>query len=123
MIYPGWPYAAKAVIQHDFDAAHLYIYLTFNYVMNQLLKPSLTKWHVFAATIEQTVSSTIWLDAYTLQLICPPIIGGNPRIECSYDGPGPTVWNPGDPSRETLETTFAKQWEPWIKILSLDITT
>jgi hypothetical protein len=44
--YPGWPNAAKAVIEHEFVGSSLMLYLTFPEAMNQTVKPVNTKFHV-----------------------------------------------------------------------------
>jgi hypothetical protein len=123
VIYPGWPYAAKAVIEHDYTFGTLNIWLTFPEAMNQLVKPDDTKWHMHIVDLLFDIDSSAWQDKYTLLLTDtgqeqPP---GNLLI--SYDGPGPETWSPTDPARKTLETISGKQWEPFGPILSIDITT
>jgi hypothetical protein len=119
----GWPYAAKAAIQHEFDTDHLNVWLTFRFTMNQLVKPANSKWHVYADSVEKAVTVSAWQDAYTLLLTVPDVGSQPARVLVEYDGPGPETWAANDPNRETLEITWTKQWEPWGPILSLDITT
>jgi hypothetical protein len=121
--YPGWPYAAKPVIQHEFDTDHLNVWLTFDQQMNQNVKPDIDKWHVFVDTIEKTVSAANWEDHYTLVLTVTSISSLPDRVTVTYDGPGPDIYDPSDPAREELETTTQKQWDGWSLILSLDVTT
>lgn len=118
-----WPYAAKAVIQHEFDTDHLNIWLTFRFSMNQTVKPANTKWIVTIDSVVKDVTASAWQDAYTLLLTVPDIVSQPNRVLVKYDGPGPETWSPDDPDRETLEISWQKQYEPWGDILSLDITT
>jgi hypothetical protein len=121
--FPGWPYAAKGVVQHEFDTDHLNIWLTFTFPMNQTVMPDLSKWVVKCDGIEKTVTSSVWQDAFTLLLIVPEVSADPNRVLLAYKGPGPEVWLASDPARKTLEIMWQKQWEPWGPILSLDITT
>jgi hypothetical protein len=121
--FPGWAYAAKAIIEHEFDTDHLNVWLTFQYPMNQTVKPADSKWIVKVDGVEKLISSSAWQDAYTLLLTIPDIASLPDRVLVEYAGPGPTTWAPDDPLRETLEISWQKQWEPWGPILSLDITT
>lgn len=123
MFYPGWPYSAKAVIQHEFDTDHLNIWLTFYFSMNQKVKPDDTKWIITVDDIVEPVSISVWQDAYTLLLTVPDIATPPARVLVKYEGPGPVVYDPTDPDRKTLEISYHKQWEAWGGILSLDITT
>jgi hypothetical protein len=120
---PGWPYAAKAVVQHEFDIDHLNIWLTFPFPMNQTVKPADDKYTITVDTIVKPVSLSTWQDACTLLLTVPDISANPDRVLVSYAGPGPEVWLPNDPLRKTLEICWQKQWEPWTSILSMDIGT
>jgi len=118
-----WPYAAKALIQHEFDTDHLNLWLTFPYPMNQLVMPDVSKWLCHADSVLCPVFSAAWQDSFTLLLNVPNISFHPERVLLAYDGPGPDVWNNEDPLRETLEMTCHKQYEPWGSILSLDVTS
>jgi len=109
---PGWPYAAKAVIQHEFDTDHLNIWLTFRFAMDQLVKPPDGLWIVKVDGVEKAVSASAWQDAYTLLLTVPDVLALPDRVLVEYTGPN-----------ENLRITWHKQWELWGPILSLDITT
>lgn len=121
--YLPWPYAAKPVIQHEFDIDHLNLWLTFQLPMNQNVMPDLSKWTAYLDTVAKTISASAWQDAYTLLLTVSDIGSLPDRVLLKYDGPGPDVWLPNDPTRKTLEISYHKQNEPFGPILSLDITT
>lgn len=119
----GWPYAAKAVIQHEFDTDHLNIWITFRNAMRLSSaplavppvydrKPPNEKWIVYADGVLKAVSDSAWQDAWTLLLTVPDIASLPDRVLVRYDGPD-----------ELLEISWHKQWEPWGAILSLDVTT
>jgi hypothetical protein len=123
LIFPGWPYACKAVVEHEWDTDHLNIWVTFPFPMNQLVKPANSKWTAIVDTVEKEISLSGWIDAETLLLTVSAINSAPSRVLVEYAGPGPEVWRPDDPNRETLEILWQKQWEPWGPILSLDLTT
>lgn len=110
--YPGWPYAAKAVIQYNFDGVDTFYYwLTFPDAMDMTVKPADGK---FVATdgIDIYYSAhAAWSDAHTLTF-STPAEGYPADLLIKYDGPSPN-----------LRTAQGKQWEPWGYILGLDITT
>ncbi len=110
--YLPWPYAAKAIIQHEFDTDHLNIWLTFRFTMDQTVKPANDKWIVTVDGAPKPVSISAWQDAHTLLLTVPDIGSRPSRMLLEYLGPDPN-----------LRITWRKQWEPWGPILSLDITT
>ncbi|MBA7477996.1 hypothetical protein ES707_13411 [subsurface metagenome] len=122
-LYLPWPYAAKAVIQHEFDTDHLNIWVTFRFAMDiETIPPGETEpvpvkppnelWLVKADDALKPVSASAWQDAWTL-LLTVPDIGANPdRVLVEYDGPN-----------ENLRISWHKQWEPWGPILSLDISS
>jgi hypothetical protein len=123
ILIAGWPYAAKAVIQHEFWTDHLNIWLTFFFPMNQTVKPADTKWIVKCDNVEKPVSSSAWQDAWTLLLTVPNVSSNPDRVLVEYEGPGPETYDPTDPTRQTLEISWQKQWEGWGPILSMDIGT
>ena len=118
-----WPYAAKAIIQHEFDTDHLNIWMTFPFAMDITyipdgetepvpLKPPDELWIVKADTIEKPVSNSEWVDQWTMFLTVPNIVSNPARLTVRYDGPN-----------SSLRISWQKQWEPWGPILSLDIAT
>ena len=75
----GWPYAAKAIIQHEFDTDHLNVWLTFSLPMrlssNPLAtpevydyKPTDDKWIVTVDGVVKAVVSSAWQDFFTMLL-------------------------------------------------------
>lgn len=110
--YPGWPYAAKAVIQHEFVSDHLNVWITFSFSMKQTVKPANNLWIVSVDDVVLPVSSSTWQDAWTMLLVVPDVLALPFRVLVAYDGPD-----------SSLVISWLKQWEPWGPILSLDITT
>lgn len=109
--YPGWPYAAKAIVQYDFQAPDQFvIYLTFPLAMNTNLLPSASLFVVKDDGGPVEASLIEWIDAFTLQLISNTE-SGEGRVFVRYDGPS-----------QNLKTTSGKQWEPWGYILGLNVT-
>lgn len=116
------PYAAKAIIEHEFDVDHLNIFVTFRFAMETTLDPlaepvvhdvmpPLDLWLCEVDGIEKAVTDSVWKDAFTL-LLTVPNIGVYPnRVTLEYNGPN-----------EDLRITWEKQWEPWGVILSKDIS-
>jgi hypothetical protein len=122
-MYPGWPYAAKAVIEHEFDTDHLNIWLTFAFAMDietippgetepMPVMPPLDKWIVKCDGVTKPVTASAWQDKYTLMLTVPDVSADPNRVTVEYDGP-----------HFDLRASWNKQWEPWGPILSLDKTT
>ncbi|MBA7486279.1 hypothetical protein ES707_21835 [subsurface metagenome] len=121
--YLPWPYAAKAIIQHEFDVDHLNVWITFRFAMETSRdplaepvvhdkKPADELWLLEADDVAKPISASAWQDAWTL-LLTVPDIGANPdRVLLKYDGPD-----------EDLRISWKKQWEPWGPILSLDISS
>ena len=124
MGYPAldWPYAAKAIIQHEFDVDHLNIWLTFSQEMNQTVKPANSKWLVYIDNVLTAIDNSTWQDAYTLLLNIPGIGTEPARVLVAYSGPDDEPSLPDDPNRQTLERTQRKQWEPFGPILSINMT-
>lgn len=104
------PYAAKAIVEHEFDTDHLNVYVTFRFSMDESVKPADELWLVEADDIEKPVSASAWQDAWTLLLTVPNVATYPDRVTLEYDGPD-----------ENLKITWDKQWEPWGPILSTDI--
>lgn len=111
-LYLPWPYAAKAIIQHEWDSPDINLWITFRLPMDQTVKPAHAKWKCQTDGGNRTVTTSYWVDAYTMKLIAGPVFA-NPG-ECTLEYDGPDI---------TLRTTWNKQWEPWGPILSLDILT
>lgn len=107
-----WPYAAKAIIQHEFDVDHLNLWVTFRHAMHQATKPGNDKWICKVDDVEMAVTASAWQDDWTLLLTVPEIQGLPDRVLLAYNGPSPL-----------LRIKWQKQWEPWGPILSLDVTT
>lgn len=103
------PYAAKAIVQHEFDTDHLNIWITFRFPMDQTVKPANALWICEVDDVQEDVTDSAWQDEFTMLLT----VGGIPsipdRVTLQYNGPD-----------INLKTTWAKQWEPWGKILSFD---
>jgi hypothetical protein len=121
--YPGWPYAAKAVIEHEFDTDHLNIWLTFERRMDVStidpdtglpvpVTPPLENWLIYCDAVEKSAASQEWQDPYTLLIVVSSIVSLPDRVLVKYLEPD-----------LGLRTAEHKQWEPFGPILSLDITT
>jgi len=111
-LYLPWPYAAKAIIQHEFDTDHLNVWVTFRFAMDQTVKPADDVWICRVDAVVKDITVSAWQDAWTLLLTVPDVAGLPDRVLLSYDGPD-----------ENLRIRWQKRWEPWGPILSLDITT
>ncbi len=104
------PYAAKAIIEHEFDTDHLNIFVTFRFSMNQTVKPSDDLWLCKVDDVLKPVTISAWQDAWTILLTVPDIVVLPDRVTLEYDGPN-----------ENLRITWDKQWEPWGPIVSVEI--
>lgn len=111
-LYLPWPYAAKAIIQHEFDVNHLNLWVTFRFAMDQTVKPANALWICTVDDVVKDVTTSAWQDDWTLLLTVPTIPALPDRVLLAYDGPV-----------VQLVTKWQKQWEPWGPILSLDVTT
>jgi len=110
---PDWylrPYAAKAIVEHEFDTDLLNIFVTFRFTMDQSVKPANALWLIEVDDVEKPVAGSSWQDAYTMLLTVDDIATYPDRVTLEYDGPD-----------ENLKITWDKQWEPWGPILSTDI--
>ena len=103
------PYAAKAIVEHEFDTDHLNVWIIFRFSMNTSLKPGHGLWVCEVDDVEKAVTASTWLDSWTLRLTVPDIASIPDRVTLEYKGPS-----------ELLTTTWNKQWEPWGPILSSD---
>jgi len=115
------PYAAKAIVEHEFAIDHLNVWVTFRFAMETTsdplaepvihdVKPPLELWLCEVDDIEKAVTASMWLDAWTRLLTVPDIAVYPDRITLEYNGPN-----------ENLRITWDKQWEPWGPLLSKDI--
>lgn len=105
-----YPYAAKSFIQHEFDADHLNVFLTFRHPMNQTVKPVHGKWLCEVDDVEKAITVSAWQDAWTLLLTVPNVLTLPERVTLEYDGPS-----------DALKTIWDKQWEPWGPIVSVEL--
>lgn len=101
------PYAAKAIIQHEFDTDHLNIWIEFRHPMDITVKPADTVWIVELDDVPTAITSSTWLDQFTMLLLINSVGALPDRVTVQYDGPDPL-----------LITTWDKQWEPWAAISS-----
>ena len=104
------PYAAKAIIEHEFDTDHLNIFVTFRFTMDQTVKPALDLWLCEVDAIAKDVTVSAWQDAWTLLLTVDNIDVLPDRVTLEYLGPD-----------ENLIITWGKQWEPWGPIVSVEL--
>lgn len=104
------PYAAKAIIEHQWDIDHLDIYVTFRFSMDQTVKPDNEVWLVEINEVPKAVTISTWQDAWTMLLTIPNIVARPEQVTLEYDGPDPN-----------LRITWQKQWEPWGPIVSAEI--
>lgn len=104
------PYAAKAIVEHEFEIDHLNIFVTFRFQMNQDVKPANGLWLCSVNGIAKPVTVSAWQDAYTMLLTVPNIPVLPARVTLAYDGPD-----------ENLRITWKKIWEPWGPIVSIEL--
>jgi len=105
-----YPYAAKAIIQHEFNTDHLDVYVTFRFTMNQDLTPAHALWKCEVDAVVKAITVSAWLDAWTILLTVPAVALWPDKVTLEYDGPD-----------ENLIITWGKQWEPWGPIISADM--
>lgn len=101
------PYAARAIVQHEFDTDHLNVWVTFRFAMDQTVKPANGLWKCELDDVEKAVTASAWQDAWTLLLTIGTIAAAPDRVTLEYEGPD-----------ENLRITWLKQWEPFGPILS-----
>lgn len=104
------PYAAKAIIEHEFDTDHLNVFVTFRFSMDESVKPPVGIWLVDVDGVEKPVSTSAWQDAWTILLTVPDVAILPDRVTLEYDGPS-----------QNLKITWEKQWEPWGPIVSIEL--
>jgi len=106
-IWRPWPYAAKAIVQHEWIPNFLYVWVTFKYPMDQTVIPGTALWSCIVDGVLKLTGSPIWQDEFTLRLTVVPVPALPDRVTLEYLGPS-----------ADLRTTWGKQWEPWGPILS-----
>lgn len=104
------PYAAKAIIEHEFDVDHLNIFVTFRFAMDVSIKPPHNLWLCEVDAMPKAITVSAWQDAWTLLLTVPAVVVLPERVTLEYDGPN-----------ENLKITWDKQWEPWGPIVSVEL--
>lgn len=104
------PYAAKAVIEHEFDTDHLNVFVTFRFTMDETVKPPDALWICKVDAVEKAITASAWQDAWTLLLTVPDVVVLPERVTLKYDGPD-----------KNLKITWDKQWEPWGPIVSIEL--
>jgi len=104
------PYAAKAIVEHEFDIDHLNIFVTFRFAMDVTIKPPHELWLCEVDEVEKAITASTWQDAWTLLLTIPDVAVLPDRVTLEYDGPN-----------ENLKITWDKQWEPWGPIVSVEL--
>lgn len=104
-----WPYAARAIVQHEFDTDHLNVWIIFRFSMDVNVKPANNLWLCEVDDVPKPVTASAWQDPLTILLTVPDIASIPDRVTLEYDGPS-----------QNLRTTWFKQWEPWGPILSDD---
>lgn len=104
------PYAAKAIVEHEFDTDHLNVFVTFRFPMDESVAPANALWLVEADDVLKPVSASAWQDTFTLLLTVPDIAVLPDRVTLEYDGPD-----------ENLRIVWEKQWEPWGPIVSVEL--
>lgn len=104
------PYAAKAIVEHEFDADHINVFVTFRFAMDQTVKPPNNLWLCEVDAAPKAITVSVWQDAWTILLTVPDVAVYPDRVTLEYEGPN-----------ENLKITWGKIWEPWGPILSNDI--
>jgi len=105
-----YPYAAKAIVEHQFDTDHLNIFVTFRFTMDETVKPAHNLWLCEVNDVAKAITISAWQDAWTILLTVPDVAVLPDRVTLEYDGPS-----------EDLRITWDKQWEPWGPIVSVEL--
>ncbi|GAH90155.1 unnamed protein product [marine sediment metagenome] len=106
-IWRPWPYAAKAIVQHEWLETYLFLWVTFKYPMDQTVTPSGGLFECKVNGVLKAFNVVGWIDEFTLKGAVLPVGTLPDRVTLEYKGP-----------HYTLRTTWDKQWEPWGPILS-----
>lgn len=109
--YHGWPYATKAIFQHEWIINNLSVYVIFKHPMNINKTPRVGDWIVKVNDVQKGVIFSAWIDLWTLKLSILNVLSLPTRVTVEYDGPS-----------ADLATTWGKQWEPFGPIPSEDKT-
>ena len=110
LIPPGWPYATKAVLQHNFDVNHLDLFMTFYEKMNILLLPPTVNFYWRVDGSQVGIDIIAWLDPWTLKFINYSVDDDPDKVTLEYRIPTPL-----------LITVGGKQWDIFGEILSQEI--
>lgn len=105
------PYAAKAIVSHDFNVNHVSIWVEFNHAMEMYIRPlaspvpahltpALSLWKLKCDGVELAVVAESWQDGWTLLLTSDTIEAAPSKITLEYLGPS-----------IGLKTAWGKQWE------------
>lgn len=105
-----WPYAAKAIVQHEWVVDLLNVWVTFKFSMDQNVKPDHALWLCKVDDDLKPITVSAWQDEWTILLTVPDVLIPPSRVTLEYDGPS-----------ENLRITWEKQWEPWGAILSIAV--
>ncbi len=106
-IWRPWPYAATAIVQHNWVVNALFIWVTFRYPMDTTVKPAHNLWITTVDGVPKNIGFSGWQDEFTILIGALDVLSDPNLVYLEYDGPS-----------ETLRTTWGKQWEPWGLILS-----
>lgn len=107
MVWRPWPYAATAIVQHEWLTTYILVWVTFRHPMDQTVKPADSLWKCKVNGVLNAVLNSAWQDEWTIRLVIGNVFTLPDRVGLEYDGPD-----------ENLRTTWDKQWEPWGEILS-----
>jgi len=114
------PYAAKATIRHELIATTLNIYIEFFHPMEMYIrplgelpytpqKPSNDLWIIELDSVVTEITTSEWLDQYTMLLTIEDVASLPGQVLVTFDGPS-----------TLLTTAWEKQWEPWSLIPSIE---
>lgn len=106
-VWRPWPYAATAIVQHEWDTNLLNVWVVFRHPMDQTVKPAHNLWLCEADGVPKAITVSAWQDEWTILLTVPNVLALPGEVTLEYDGPD-----------SSLRTTWDKQWEPWGPILS-----
>ncbi len=105
-VWRPWPYAATAIVQWEWIASPVFVWVTFKYPMDQTVKPTHAHWKFVVDGFARPTVFSEWQDEFTILLKVSFVAALPDRVTLEYDGPDPN-----------LRTTWGKQWEPWGPIL------
>jgi len=116
------PYASKAIVQHEYEGTTLFVWLEFCLPMKLSsdplatppvfdVKPPDAKWLVELDEVLTPITSSEWLDLFTMLLTIEAVASEPDKVTVEYDGPHPD-----------LRTAWNKQWEPFGPIFSINFS-